>query len=295
MTKPLLDVPLASMAFTICSGCHKPFTRTGYSVHVWQSENLACRIANQGILSASQPFLVRPDAPFVMEVDDNEPTLPPPSDHGSYSPRPFVGDFFGDAASYSMDDFPGLFAEGSESEDEDDSLPPDTEDNESEDGEELDDRLEGEHPVWERPLSPTLLQQLEPNSSPGHGYLEEEEQPLFHQSPPLQPAPVNDQAAPVNPAAQSRMESALRGKIYTTSYSVKSATAGMPIDNDNAQPAGYDTYKASVDATSTTRNIYAPFANETEWEFVRWAKLRGPGSTAVSDLLAISGVSHNQC
>ncbi|KAF8063166.1 hypothetical protein FPV67DRAFT_1421162, partial [Lyophyllum atratum] len=36
-------------------------------------------------------------------------------------------------------------------------------------------------------------------------------------------------------------------------------------------------------------NMWAPFASKLEWELARWAKLRGPGSTALTDLLKIEG------
>ena len=37
-------------------------------------------------------------------------------------------------------------------------------------------------------------------------------------------------------------------------------------------------------------NFYAPFASKLDWKFARWAKLRGPGSTSVTELVAIEGV-----
>jgi hypothetical protein len=37
--------------------------------------------------------------------------------------------------------------------------------------------------------------------------------------------------------------------------------------------------------------IWTPFTSRMDWEVARWAKLRGPSSTAVSELLAIEGVS----
>ncbi|KAG1843444.1 hypothetical protein F4604DRAFT_1884612 [Suillus subluteus] len=40
-------------------------------------------------------------------------------------------------------------------------------------------------------------------------------------------------------------------------------------------------------------NLYHPFASKMEWEVARWAKLRGLSSTALSDLLAIEGVSEH--
>jgi len=37
-------------------------------------------------------------------------------------------------------------------------------------------------------------------------------------------------------------------------------------------------------------NPYAPFSSKLDWEFAQWAKLRGPGSTAITELLKIDGV-----
>lgn len=39
-------------------------------------------------------------------------------------------------------------------------------------------------------------------------------------------------------------------------------------------------------------NQWAPFTSQVDWEVARWAKLRGPGSTAFTELLAIPSVSH---
>jgi len=38
-------------------------------------------------------------------------------------------------------------------------------------------------------------------------------------------------------------------------------------------------------------NPYAPFHSRTDWEVARWAKLRGPTSTAFTELLEIPDVS----
>jgi hypothetical protein len=37
-------------------------------------------------------------------------------------------------------------------------------------------------------------------------------------------------------------------------------------------------------------NPYSPFNSQTDWELAKWAKLRGPGSTAFTELLAVTGV-----
>ncbi|KAI0712890.1 hypothetical protein C8Q72DRAFT_787768 [Fomitopsis betulina] len=52
--------------------------------------------------------------------------------------------------------------------------------------------------------------------------------------------------------------------------------------------SGYEAYAHQVDPKDT--NLYAPFTSRLDWEIAQWAKLRGPGSTAFSDLLAIEEV-----
>ena len=37
-------------------------------------------------------------------------------------------------------------------------------------------------------------------------------------------------------------------------------------------------------------NPFAPFSSKMEWELARWAKLRGPSSTAFTELVKIEGV-----
>ncbi|KAJ3989298.1 hypothetical protein F5890DRAFT_1570502 [Lentinula detonsa] len=55
---------------------------------------------------------------------------------------------------------------------------------------------------------------------------------------------------------------------------------GMDVD-ENTQ------YFRNLNAEA---NIWAPFGSEIEWEIARWAKLRGPTSTALTELLAIDTV-----
>ncbi|KAJ7125731.1 hypothetical protein C8R46DRAFT_1250545 [Mycena filopes] len=50
-----------------------------------------------------------------------------------------------------------------------------------------------------------------------------------------------------------------------------------------------ETYGSSL-SDAASENPYAPFKSKVDWEIARWAKLRGAGSTAFSDLLGIEGV-----
>jgi hypothetical protein len=43
----------------------------------------------------------------------------------------------------------------------------------------------------------------------------------------------------------------------------------------------------------TPGGIYAPFSSRMEWEIAKWAKERGPSSTAFTDLMSIEGVRKN--
>lgn len=53
-------------------------------------------------------------------------------------------------------------------------------------------------------------------------------------------------------------------------------------------------YQDYRDELHERNNIWAPFTSQIDWEIAQWAKLRGPGSTALTELLNIDGVrSHS--
>lgn len=58
------------------------------------------------------------------------------------------------------------------------------------------------------------------------------------------------------------------------------------ISNDRA-PSGEEWHRSSL---GDPTNLYAPFTSKVDWEVSRWAKLRGFGSTAFTDLLKIDGL-----
>jgi hypothetical protein len=63
--------------------------------------------------------------------------------------------------------------------------------------------------------------------------------------------------------------------------------AGEEITDECSPSAAEDQYSAAL---GQPNNIYAPFNSKLDWEIARWAKLRGAGSTAFTDLLKIDGV-----
>jgi hypothetical protein len=68
------------------------------------------------------------------------------------------------------------------------------------------------------------------------------------------------------------------------------ATAGAPIPGSVNGASGFASYGSKLGSTDK----YAPFCSKTDWDIARWAKLRGPSSSAVSELLEIEGVSFRQ-
>jgi len=70
---------------------------------------------------------------------------------------------------------------------------------------------------------------------------------------------------------------------YTEKY--PSSAAGEILARGET---GDKSYCAAV--SGQDKSPWAPFMSRKDWEVALWAKLRGPGSTAFSDLLAIPGV-----
>jgi hypothetical protein len=62
--------------------------------------------------------------------------------------------------------------------------------------------------------------------------------------------------------------------------------AGAPIHSGNQ---GLGVYESAQAAFSDA--VWAPFRSQCDWEIARWAKMRRPTSTAVTELLAIPNVS----
>ena len=64
-----------------------------------------------------------------------------------------------------------------------------------------------------------------------------------------------------------------------------SPSAGAPIDGMSCGNSPYES-QWGVDGDS----IWSPFTSQCDWLFARWAKMRGPTSSAVTELLGIPEV-----
>ncbi|KAI0055661.1 hypothetical protein BV25DRAFT_1815297 [Artomyces pyxidatus] len=97
-----------------------------------------------------------------------------------------------------------------------------------------------------------------------------------------------DEIAQINADARMQQEQQLLHDPTIVKFPI--ATAGAPLNGVAAE--SYVEYggKLAGGAEHRDDNPWAPFANELEWELVRWAKTRGPTSTAFTDLLQIKGL-----
>ena len=82
------------------------------------------------------------------------------------------------------------------------------------------------------------------------------------------------------------VEKSIRQQVFVDQFPL--ATAGAPI---NTPQHDHGSHHSAPLPSTLNHNPYAPFESEMDWEVARWAKLRGPGSTAVSELFSIPGVS----
>lgn len=189
----------------------------------------------------------------------------PSGDANDSEPEDFLGDFFGDGEEYGPDDFLGWSDDERELNKGSDSHSFDSD----EDSDESDQDL---HYGWEP--EPEVGQEAQP---PPEEDLDADAAGDVHNQLPL-------------PATRQHAESQLRiVPQYVERFNdSKGRTAGRPVRTQTASGSAHTIYKEKVPGGAS--NIWAPFNSKMEWEISRWAKLRGAGSTAFSELLAIEGV-----
>ncbi|KAI0924072.1 hypothetical protein AcV5_009430 [Taiwanofungus camphoratus] len=88
----------------------------------------------------------------------------------------------------------------------------------------------------------------------------------------------------LNSSTRQQIEENARKKTFVVSF--PGGLAGQPV-SQTRQASTYEMYKTTVDHEGA--NAWAPFTSHLDWEFARWAKLQGPGSTSVDELLKVEG------
>lgn len=204
-------------------------------------------------------------------MDDNQ------RQEGSAEPQAFLGDYFGDYAPTDFEDYDAYDADADMDEVEGDELEAtgemDSDDDEGEgggdedpeEGAEEEDALNyQEEGSWEPPVRGSDTLDIDDDASKS-----------------------TDETNAISNlrATQHRTQEQLRAKTFVVRF--PNPHAGSPSSQKGS--SAYVDYQADGDPEG--ENPYHPFMARLDWEIARWAKMRGPGSTAVTELLAIKGVS----
>lgn len=268
--------PMASYLETgVCDGCGRSgLTFTGFQQHLQLSRDPLCQ-AMFTVRTTATPATPQMDTPSSAGASQAGSIAVPDFDDGDSTPVSFTGDAFGSVDDYADDDFGQ------------DDVQNGVQTLEiASDGDESDDEWAAAMELqdsWERPVSPSNGD--EPN---------QEETPLEDEPGDSDEPHAAEQAFNSDPyfphpmSSEDRREAELRAGtrdpiIHRYSDIYPDSKPGR-VDSRNTA-AG-----VSADAKSAAGNPYAPFTSKIDWEIARWAKLRGLGSTAFSELLAIDGV-----
>ncbi|KAJ3575317.1 hypothetical protein NP233_g1175 [Leucocoprinus birnbaumii] len=287
----------------LCTSCGQSLrTRKGYISHGRFSKDPDCRRAYQDAIKSAQRHgkacrRVRPKNPHPKPLCSIENT-PESQNTGFLGTIPFDGDAFGSAIPFDGDAFGSALEYADESFGQDDGLaavmsdvPPDDAFANFEDDEMMEEiEQEGEMVAeqegdWE-PLRPPITTVLPPlaDTTPSSNLTPEE----------------NGVAAPFQPdhdPEENECLQELRTRRDAERVLVSTGHGPEPkriITYNEQYPASKcgAAFKTSQGRNSDSNHVnpYAPFNSQIDWLVARWAKLRGPGSTALSDLLGIPGV-----
>lgn len=242
------------MVYATCAGCFKSCkTRTGFFSHLEQSQNPLCKKILQDL--QDDPIF---DSDTNSESNYGGDTSSGPMDvddglDGDFpDPVPFEGDALGSA-----DDYAGSF----------DDFGQDDGDVSDRGEEELTRALDLEQEDgWEPERHSAAI--IEDNVT-GTGDFDEE---------------VDREMEELWFRSCERADSAPRIVPYSAYH--PNSRPGAVLHHHEPNDISY-CQKVSSDGS----DIWAPFTSEVDWRIAKWAKLRGPGSTAFSELLGIDGVS----
>jgi hypothetical protein len=236
----------------LCLGCNIEYKGKGYTLHLRKSLNPTCReifeCANAGGLNDEESVPIADQAQFGDTIDNGFPS-------GNAA---FEGDYFGDAADYTPEDFGHLDSD-------------DEEENTTGAGGDVDD--EGDDDAVDLP------NQYEPLRA-----VDRVDEDIPMPTPEQRSENMPSIAAP-SKATRKAAEDRFHHKPIVEHY--PGGRAGKTIST--TQKSAEELYRSSL-ADSTNENPYAPFTSKMDWEVAKWAKLRGAGSTAFSDLLNLDGV-----
>jgi hypothetical protein len=264
-----------------CGGCRHAFTLSGLTRHLRHTTKAACSAIYQAH---------RESLPYSEEAasDDNME-----SGHTHFGDDVFGNDYepedFGmdeqdgpdldlaaeddyDAGEFEMHDPVdhdlGLVAQHGDA---DANLAQNSDNDDYEDDEEEAAEMAELEVSWEAEVvSPSHVQDRSPSPSPSHS-----------PSPSISSFDLPNIPALLGPGLENFLGS---DNVRVEQFPI--LTAGAPV-SDFGKDHGYRQYKSNLGNPQTT---FAPFNSKLDWEFASWAKLRGPSSSALQELLSIDGV-----
>ncbi|KAJ3723812.1 hypothetical protein C8R42DRAFT_719715 [Lentinula raphanica] len=241
-----------------CKGCHGSWKRNGdLTQHHIKTTDPRCRQAANDVIAQLRRSQSGPRHPLPFHLrrisnHNHPPTSPPAQQQSSAAETSTSKSFTGDffGNDYTSEDFPGF----------NDSTSEGHSDSESDSNENDTTQME-QH--WEPPR-PVRRSDMDVDI--------EENPDLEPRNPLLQGLPTH------------------RKDIHVQAFGGR---AGAPLPGLQHRATrdsgdGYGWYQSHIPGSK--KNMWAPFTSKMDWEFAHWAKLRGTGSTAFSDLLAIEGV-----
>jgi hypothetical protein len=278
-----------SLESATCPGCDHSFSLRGYQSHLALSRDPLCRAVFEKLKKADDAY------ELLMSAEEDSDT----------DAVPFQGDAFGTAEDYASDTF-GQSMDDNEVDADD--PPPLMMESDDEDIKDEDD-LEMANMVAE------LEKSWEPHreGAPRQEAMVDSDEVDANDPPPLMEVSDNEgndeegtrtphQALGVDivdDETHIQLERNVNRFIIGDGYGVKpavriryndkysSARAGQPLTHEESRDHAYGAALGGGD------NPWAPFNSKKDWEIARWAKLRGAGSTAFSELLEIDGVCFN--
>jgi hypothetical protein len=279
LSSPFYSLTTMPSETATCPGCDNTFTLRGYQSHLALSRDPLCRAVFDKLKIENDTY------------DSEHHTASAEEDSRAASDTeavPFQGDAFGTAEDYILDMFGQTEVDNNMADSDPNDLVPtlmevsdDEDDTEVEDDdEEITNMVAELEKSWEPPRegAPQARQEAE------------DDQQKFSE---LQ-AEENDDDDSDSGYTQRRADQFIIGDGYGVKPAVRisyndkhpSARAGQPLTHEESTDYGYDAALGGGDNSSP----WMPFNSKKDWEIARWAKLRGVGSTAFSDLLAINGV-----
>jgi hypothetical protein len=278
----------------ICPRCDQSFLLRGYQSHLALSQDPLCRAVFDKLKKANDAY------ELLMNAEEN-------SSSGADSDTdtvPFQGDAFGTAEDYASD----MFGQTMDDNQVDADDPPplmEVSDDEDDDEEDDEEELEMANMVAELEKSWEPPRQGAPRQEAIDGEVDADDPPPLmevsdneddeEEAAPRQAVDNSDVIDERHTQFERKVDRLIIGDGYGVRPAVRiryndkhpSARAGQPLTHEESRDHVYGAALGGGD------NPWAPFNSKKDWEIARWAKLRGAGSTAFSELLAIDGVCFN--